>query len=71
MNGTHHELTYAEDVNIVGYDIRSIEINTDMLLNACTGLTIKTRKTKYMEVGRLQSTISNENITVGSNSYVK
>ena len=25
MNGTHHELYYADDVNLIGEDIRTIE----------------------------------------------
>ena len=35
MNGTHQVLTYAEDVNLVGDTIRTIERNADVLLNAC------------------------------------
>ena len=34
MNGTHQVLTYADDVNLIGHDIRTIEINADVLLNA-------------------------------------
>ena len=34
------------------------------------GLTIKTGKTKYMEIGRHQGMISNEHIRISSNSYV-
>jgi len=30
MNGTHQVLTYADDVNLQGDDIRTIERNTDM-----------------------------------------
>ena len=35
MNGTHQELAYADDVNLIGDDIRTIEINADVILNAC------------------------------------
>ena len=35
MNGTHQVLAYADDVNLIGDDIRTIERNTDVLLNAC------------------------------------
>ena len=35
MNGTHQVLAYADDVNLIGDDIRTIEINADVLLNAC------------------------------------
>ena len=35
MNGTHQVLTYADDVNLIGDDIRTIERYADVLLNAC------------------------------------
>ena len=35
MNGTHQVLAYADDVNLIGDDIRTIERNADVLLNAC------------------------------------
>ena len=34
MNGTHQVLAYADDVNLLGDDIRTIERNADVLLNA-------------------------------------
>ena len=34
MNGTHQVLAYADDVNLIGNDIR-IERNAYVLLNAC------------------------------------
>ena len=39
-------------VNLIGDDIRTIERNTDVLLNACKdiGLAVNTGKTKYMEI---------------------
>ena len=35
MNGTYQVLAYLDDVNLIGDDIRTIERNTDVLLNAC------------------------------------
>ena len=32
MNGTHQVLAYADDVNLIGDDIRTIERNADVLL---------------------------------------
>ena len=48
MNCTHQVLAYADDVNLIGYDIRTIERNADGLLNACKdiGLAVNTGKTK-------------------------
>ena len=35
MNDTHQVLAYADDVNLIGDDIRTIERNADVLLNVC------------------------------------
>ena len=35
MNGTHQVLPYADDVHLIDDDIRTIERNADVLLNAC------------------------------------
>ena len=67
----HQALAYADDVNLIGDDIRTIERNADVLLNAYKdiGLAVKTGKTKYMEIGRHRGMI--ENAYIGSNSYEK
>jgi hypothetical protein len=53
-------LTYADDVNLIGDDIRTIERNADVLLNACKdiGLAVNIGRTKYMEVGHHRGMIS-------------
>ena len=50
MNGTHQVLAYADDVNLIGDDIRTIERNTDVSLNAYKdiGLAVNIGNTKYM-----------------------
>ena len=70
MNGTHQALAYEDDVNLIG-DIRTIERNSDVLLNACKdiGLAVKTGKNKNMEIGRQRGMIANKHILIGSNSY--
>ena len=40
MNGTHQILAYADDVNLIGDDIRTIERNADVLINACMDIMI-------------------------------
>ena len=52
MNVTHQALAYADDVNLIGDDIRTIERNADVLLNACKdiGLAVNTDKTKHMKI---------------------
>ena len=68
MNGTHQVLAYAYDVNLIGDDIRTIERNADVLLNACKdiGLAVNTGKTKYMEAARNQGMRANEHIKIDS-----
>jgi len=71
INGTHQVLAYADDVNLIGDDIRTIERNEDVLLNACKdiSLVVNTGKTKYREIGRHRGT--NAHIKIGSNCYEK
>ena len=73
MNGTHQVLPYADGVNLIGDDIRPVERNAEVLLNACKdiGLAVNTGKTKYMKVGRNRGVIANEHIKIGSNFYEK
>jgi hypothetical protein len=73
MNGTHQVLAFADDVNLLGADIRTIERNADVLLNTSKdiALAVNKGKTKYMEIGRHQGLMANQLITVGSNFYEK
>ena len=56
MNGTHQILAYADDVNLIGDDIKTIE-RTDVLLKACKdiGLAVNLGKTKYMEIDIIEA----------------
>ena len=60
-------------LNFIGDDIRIIERNANVLLNACKdiGLAVNTGKTKYMEIGRHRDMIANEHTMIGSISYEK
>ena len=46
MNGPHQVSVYADDVNLIGEDFRTMERNSDVLLNACKdiGLAVHTGK---------------------------
>jgi hypothetical protein len=50
LNETHQLLAYADDVNLLGDNIDSIQKNTETLINASKdlGLEINIEKTKYM-----------------------
>ena len=54
-------------------DIRTLERDADVLLNACKniGLAVNIGKTKYMEIERHEGIIANAHIKIGSNSYKK
>ena len=64
-------MAYADDANLIDNDIRTIERNAHMLLNACKdiGLAVNTRKTEYMEIGRQRCMIAKEHIRIGCYSY--
>jgi hypothetical protein len=50
LNGTHHLLTYADDVNILGGSVHTVKENAEALVVATKeiGLEVNADKTKYM-----------------------
>jgi len=56
LNGTHHLLVYADDVNILGGSVHAIKKNTETLVVASKeiGLDVIADKTKYMVISRDQ-----------------
>jgi hypothetical protein len=66
LNGTHQPLTYADDVNIVGENIDTMQKNTKALLDATkeVGLEVNPEKTKYMLVSRCQKAGQRQSIKI-------
>jgi hypothetical protein len=66
LKGTHLLLVYADDVNIVGENIDTIQRITKALLDASKeiGLEVNPEKTKYMLVSRCQKAGQRQSIKI-------
>jgi hypothetical protein len=64
LNGTHQLLAYADDVNLLGDNIDTVNKNTETLIDASkeVGLEVNVEKTKYMLVSRGQNVGQNRDI---------
>jgi hypothetical protein len=66
LNGTHQLLAYADDVELLGYNIDTINKNTETLIDASkeVGLEVNVEKTKYMLVSLDQNADQNQDIKI-------
>jgi hypothetical protein len=71
LNWAHQLLAYADDVNLLGDNIDTIEKDTETLIDASkeVGLEINVGKTKYMLVSRHQIVDRNRNIRIANRLF--
>jgi hypothetical protein len=71
LNGTHQLLAYADDVNLLGDNIDTINKNTQTIIDASmeVGLEVNVEKTMYMLVSRDQNAGQNRDLKIGNRSF--
>jgi sorting nexin-29 len=71
LNGSHQLLAYADDVNLLGDNIDTIQENTETLIDAIkeVGLEINVDKTKYILLSRHQNVGQNREIKIANRSF--
>jgi hypothetical protein len=70
LNGTHQLLAYADDLNLLGDNIDTIEKNTETVIDASkeVGLEINVERTKYMLLSPHQNAGQNREIEIANRS---
>jgi hypothetical protein len=68
LNGTHYLLVIADNINLLGNSINTINENTETLAEAGRdiGLEISAEKTKYMIISCHQNSGQNQNISIAN-----
>jgi hypothetical protein len=67
----HQFLVYADDVNLLGDNIDTVEKNNETLINASkeVGLEINVEKTKYMLLSRQQNVGQNRDMKIANRYF--
>jgi hypothetical protein len=71
LNGTHQLLSYADDANLLGDNMDTINKNIETLIHASkeVSLEINVKKTKYMLLSCQQNVGQDQDITIANRSF--
>ncbi len=71
LNGTHHLLVYADDINILEGSVHTIKENAEVLIVASKeiGLEVNTDKPKYMVMARDKNVGRSHNMKIENRSF--
>ena len=71
LNATLQLLVYADDVNILGRSVHTVEKNTEALAVACkgNGVEVNVDKTEHMSITRDQNAARSHSIKIDSSSF--
>jgi hypothetical protein len=71
MNGTHQLLVYADDVNVLGLSVHTIQVNTEALVVAGReiGLDVNADKNKYIVMSRDQNAGRSHSIKTDNSTF--
>ena len=71
LNGTHQLLAYADDVNILGGGIHTLQENAEALVAVTReiGLEVSADKTKYMVMSQDQNAGQNHSVRIDNNTF--
>jgi len=71
LNGTHQLLAYADDVNVLGGNIRAVKEKAEALVVGAKeiGLEVNADKTKYTVMSRDQNAGRNQSMKIDNSSF--
>jgi hypothetical protein len=71
LNRTHQLLVYADDVNVLGDNIDTMNKNTDILYEASkeVGLEVNAEKTRYVLLSHHQNAKQNRHIKIANRLF--